>query len=166
MGKQIRFFMTYQDEKELVNNLRQSQDLILIYNNYGKENEKILNDLYPVGHNIYDSFLSLLRSSDLKDLIIKSHPTHNRFSVDTLNSKVIQFRRCKIIDSRLANGRFWFEENDELGKKDTDFIKWANVIFKWIKKNYTKSDDGYEYIGPNALALERKGKLQLGPDES
>jgi hypothetical protein len=64
----------------------------------------------------------------------------------------------------LSGGRLWFAEQTIYVKKSDAFIKWANSLLKWIRRNYERDARGV-YVAPNALELSKAGKLQLGPSD-
>jgi hypothetical protein len=77
------------------------------------------------------------------------------YSLDFMNSPVIEFSRCILKNGILMEGRIWAEmqiltEVDGIISKSQHFISWYEQIAKWIKKNFKKEKDkwsGNVYIG-------------------
>lgn len=74
--------------------------------------------------------------------------------VDLLESEVVQFHRCEPSKTWLTNGRLWFDEQTSHGRKSDAFVKWANSLLKWVRRNYEKDARGF-YVAPNALELSK-----------
>ena len=154
--------MTYEDEKNFLDAIRQRGPVSLVYNSFPCESGMEIQSLQPVGATTNDANLSLLNAavdSQLKrDFVSKSRS----YCIDLAESEVVQFNRCKAIKTWLANGRLWFEEKASPGMKSDAFLKWANSLLKWVQTNYRKDAAG-NFVAPHAQELSKAGKLQLGP---
>ena len=154
--------MTHKDEKSFLDAGRQLGMVKVIYNTFADESKMEVQMLQPVGTTANDTNLSLMNADTESRIEHKFFPGSGNYCVDLAESEVVQFNRCKPIKTWLANGRLWFDENSNRGKKSAVFLKWARALLRWVQANYTKDAVGH-FIGPNALELSKAGKLQLGP---
>lgn len=87
--------------------------------------------------------------------------TENGF-IDQISSDVIEFSRCSITDKNIVwEGRIWaefryYDENDQLVKKEKWFEQKFNKYSRWIKKNLRISIDKDSYIGEEAYRLYKE----------
>lgn len=162
MGKQVRFFMTYEDEKEFLEAVRLSSPVQLVRNTFADESKNEIQSLQPVGTTHDDSNLSLFNVAAVSQLKQEFFPSSHSYCIDLTESEVVQFNRCMEVKNWLADGRLWFEEKSRRGMKSDVFVKWAKSLLKWVQSNYYK-DDGGNFVAPHALKLSKAGKLQLGP---
>ena len=161
MGKQVGFFMTVADELAFLSAVQDELGPLVIIANTARTEREIVALLKPV--DAFNANLSLVRSDDLHDVISTHVDAQGVFCVDLLNSKVVQFNRCKPMKGWLAPGRLWFEEKMDQGKKSTDFRSWANKLLSWFEKNYSRASDGLYFVGPESEKLSIEGSLKLGP---
>lgn len=154
--------MTYEDEKNFLEAIRQFGAVMLLRNTFSMESEKGIQSLEPVGTTINEANLSVVNVAIGSEIKIEFFSLSRSHCIDLAESEVVQFNRCTAIETWLVNGRLWFDEKSIQGKKSTGFLKWANSILKWIRSNYEQDATG-NFIGPHASELSRAGKLQLGP---
>lgn len=154
--------MTHEDEMDFLQAIRQFGPIKIIHNTFGDEAKMEINTLQLVGSVANDANLSLLNPSINTSLKRDFYQGQSYYCVDLNESEVVQFNRCKPVQTWLANGRLWFDENCSTGKKSNAFLIWATSLLKWIQKNYHKNAAGH-FVAPRALELEKTGKLQLGP---
>ncbi len=163
MGKQIRFFMTYGDEKDFLDSVRELGPLSVIFNTFTDESAMEVQSLQPVGISVFNNNLSLVNPTIVGAVKYEFYPSQAYYCIDLAESEVVQFNRCKSVDSWLANGRLWFDEKTSQGKKSAAFSKWANSLLRWIRSHYERDASGLYFVAPKALELSKAGKLQLGP---
>jgi len=162
MGKQITFFMTQEDEKDFLEAIRQLGPVKIVHNTFADESKMKIQFLPPVGTSANDANLSLLNIKAGTAIKHNYYPSQGHYCIDLAESEVVQFNRSKPLKRWLVNGRLWFDENCDMGKKSAGFLQWANSLLKWVRKNYQKDSAGH-FVGPHALRLAKGGKLQLGP---
>jgi hypothetical protein len=161
MGKQVEFYMTHTDELAFLDAV-DAGSVSLIYNAFKDPEKMKMVSLEPVGQDSYDANLSILNSS------IDCRPLYHFvekasvYTVDLLESEVIQFNRCVVTKTWLKNGRLWYEEMARSGSKRRDFLSWADSVLGWIRKSYEVGEDG-RYVGPHAGEQAKRGDLKLGP---
>jgi hypothetical protein len=163
MGKQVGFFMTLDDELMFISATQNEFGPFVIVANSSRSEREIIGELKPV--DAFTANLSLVRADDLHDIVSTHVAAQNLFCVDLLNSKAVQFNRCKAMNGWLAPGRLWFEEKLDGGKKSSDFRLWANKLLSWFSKNWPSTDDGLYFIGPEAKKMNETDSLKLGPPQ-
>lgn len=161
MGKQVTFFMTHEDEKEFLEAVRQFGSIRLMRNFVSIESEKEILSL-PVDVTTSDANLSLVNGAVGSEPRYEFFPSSRNHCIDLAESDVVQFSRCKMVNTWLLDGRLWFDEKSSRGKKSAAFLKWANSLLKWVQSNYYKDVAG-NFVGPDALKLSEASMLQLGP---
>ncbi len=91
--------------------------------------------------------------------------------IDQILSDVIVFRRCSLTEEKMVwEGRIWaefkyYDDRDELIKKEKWFEQKFNKYRSWIKKNFRISIDKFAYIGEEAYKLykEKGYRMMNGP---
>jgi len=147
--------MTHTDELAFLDALG-AGSISLIYNAFIDPEKMRIVSLDPVGKDPCDANLSILNSS------IDCRPLYHFvekasvYTVDLLESEVIQFNRCVVTKTWLKNGRLWYEEKTRSGSKRRDFVRWADSVLGWIRKSYEVGEDG-RYIGPHAREQAKRG---------
>jgi hypothetical protein len=162
MSKQITFFMTHEDERNFLDAVHQIGPVKLIYNTFADATKMDVQSLKAVGATSNDANLSLVNPTITSSIKYKFYPAQSYHCVDSAELEAVQFNRCKQVNTWLANGRLWFDEKSNSGKKSAAFLKWASSLLKWIQENYHKDAAGH-FIAPHALELSKAGKLRLGP---
>lgn len=179
MGKQVRFYMTHEDEKNFLASISDLAPVRLIYKTFTESSPMELESFAPVGHSggnfhpdyFQNAYLCLVNATLGTVPKVNSSPQHSYRSVDPAESEVVEFLRCKMSKGQykpsqtwLSAGRLWFTEQTMEGRKSDAFIKWANSLLKWVRRKYERDARG-NYAAPNALELSKAGKLQLGPSD-
>jgi hypothetical protein len=179
MGKQVQFYMTHDDEKSFLASISDLAPVRLIYMTFTEPSHMELQSFAPVGHSggnfhpnyFQNAHLCLVNATLGTPPKVNSSPQHSYRSVDLAESEVVEFTRCQLSQGQhkpshtwLSSGRLWFAEQTMDGRKSDAFIKWANSLLKWVRRNYERDPKG-NYVAPNALELSKAGKLQLGPSD-
>jgi hypothetical protein len=166
MGKQVRFYMTYEDEKEFLQALRLKAPVRLICQVFKDESAMEMPEILPVKKDM-SAFMALVNSNCSTRFNYRCVPEHKNYFFDQQNSEAIEFSRSEPRDdNRITDGRLWFQETwyenrESEGRKSEEFCKWANSVLRWIRSHYHKRED-WDYVGPHAFKLWQEGKLKLG----
>ena len=154
MGKQIGFFLSNEDEEELLRSILNDQTIIFDLNG------KIIN------YNEVKEYKFYISKPDSKIVI------NDIEEINELDSEVIEFYRCKLSSNKqLSPGRFWVEMNfyDEQGEKKRK-SDWLNQMYNkfagYVRKNFRKSKDSYYYyIAEEAYNYYKQDewKMKIGP---
>lgn len=158
MGKQIEFFMTSEDEAQFLHFAEAQCALRLLRNDFADLSEMTLDVLTDRDTLVYltcDEFMDRVKTTYTAE-------AHLHF-VDFLDSEVVQFRRCQLTADRLhlKTGRLWFDPRSSTGPKSPEFVKLAEKLIRYIRKNYEKGEHR-RYIGPDAAAQRDAGRIHLG----
>ena len=154
--------MTHEDEQAFLDAIRQFGPLALVYSAFSDPAKMEVHLFHSVGTVAGDDNLGLVNAPSANNLKHEFFSTSSTYCLDLAESEIVQFNRCRPIQTWIANGRLWFDENSFKGVKSQAFLKWANALLEWIRINYKKNNSG-DFIAPYALELANQGKLQLGP---
>lgn len=177
MGKQVQFYMTHGDEENFLASISDLAPVQLVYQTFTEPSHMELESFEPVdsregnARGRPEAHLCLVNTTLRTPPKVDSNLQHSYCSIDPAQSEVVEFSRCGPAKGRykpsktwLSGGRLWFAEQDMGVRKSDAFIKWANSLLKWVRRNYERDARGI-YVAPNALELSKAGKLQLGPSD-
>ena len=151
MGKQVRFFITMEDELILLEKVL--KDGYLILNDMGN----IFNAQEAIVSNEFSLYFTFYNSNIIKI---------GEF-IEQIESEVIQFSRCrKFNENTFEPSRIWAEfkywnSQEELIQKSDNFIKMYNVLAKWLKNTMKISICKNYYIGAHAYQLYKDKRCIL-----
>jgi len=151
MGRQIRFFLSYNKEKEFIKYLTSENDVVLIYPWSPTKRLKIYKKLPPKGPYMYSfniwnrKFLFEPYFSEIMKEYQRPELGH-RYTYDDSGKPLIEFSRSH----GDMYGRLYWEKyfiHTELDYDVEEFEKWYNHVTKWIKKSCVYRD--YTYYDPD-----------------
>ena len=96
------------------------------------------------------------------NLVMEFVPSQNHFTINPLQSSVVEFSRSGVKEKTLYAGRIWAEftyldsENRTLVPKEVRFSEWYDTLAKWIRGSY-KRLERLIYAGPGAQKLAEEG---------
>lgn len=167
MGKQIRFYMTDEDEGEFLEFVRSMGDVVILPQTTDqKEGEEFSSFGELAGRRLGEGCHLWNRS-------ISPEPTIQYFDVhggcyclDSLESEVVNVMRSKKVDQSLSMGRLHIEDkarrpDGSVVEKGADFLKWFDELCRWIRKTYPTTFDG-ACVSPRADALAKSGVELIG----
>ncbi len=153
MGKQIRFFMTQEDEKSFLDLVLRRQELLV--------RPKLQKGKIDICSLYCENESKLFITSNHANIVAQTD------FIDFIDSDVIEFSRSEIKnDYQMNYGRLWVELQywDKQGQLITK-EKWLSDSFefyrRWIKRKYRPSKDRDFYIANEAYELYREGKLKM-----
>jgi hypothetical protein len=167
MGRQVNFFLSYDDQTELAGKLDQMGTVMAASESSEKAKIAALPVLAFARWIVGLSPPLLFRPEDLDSLLIESGrlkvPDFGiRYYIERSRNPIVEFSTCIQRDNEIQRGRLYYEPkylDEESGivvEKSPEFIVWATKIFNLVKKSTTKDTQGY-YIGKGAQALQRRG---------
>jgi len=158
MGKQVNFFMAEKDELLF---LEKVEELGYIIYNDDDERNRIQVDKNDI---ICSNWLELYISFNGANI-----PKDGEF-INQICSEIVQYSRCRSwVEGNLSPGRIWgefkyWDSNDELATKSSEFNEMYNTLAKWLKKNMKLSTDKSFYIGEYAYQLYKEKQYVMRED--
>ncbi|MCP5499490.1 MAG: hypothetical protein H7A25_06275 [Leptospiraceae bacterium] len=164
-GKQINFFLTPEDVKELDKYLSENEFVIIPQPLYKNKIELIDSLLYsPDNGEKIRPEKYIVSKNDLENIELSYIDTH-RYHLIGLNDKnpAIEFTYISKApeDKKIKRGRLYytdvFYDNSELRKKNERFTESAKNLFTWFKKMFNDTTlSGYKGYQISAKAAEWK----------
>lgn len=163
MGKQVRFYMTHEDEMNFLASIGTLAPVKLVWRYFEDKSKMEMESVGPVGSLKGDADLCLVNGIVETQLKLNTYSGPLHHSIDLAESEVVEFSRCEPFKTWLNDGRLWFDEQTSHGRKSAAFLRWANSLLRWVRSHYEKDESGLYFVAPYALELSKAGKLQLGP---
>ncbi|MBM4128099.1 MAG: hypothetical protein FJ247_12245 [Nitrospira sp.] len=162
MGKQLNFYMTPEDEREFISFVESDRTVGIFMDVQASKEIAFLQRLPD--RDTVGWFLLCLWDKDHSPPPVLSYVTEQaHFTVQRIESEVIEFSRCIPDEGRLVRGRIWAEMNgwrhDDPAiviRKSESFRKWFSRIALWIKKHSTQNEVG-DYVLPGAAEFVKNG---------
>lgn len=160
MGRQVNFFILDTDTQDFLNYVQSTGDIQLIRGRIqASQHPQVADWQLPLDMSPYGEDLYFFRKPNWH-LQVEFIPEQGYWTIDQLESSVVEFEPCKLEGGRLERGRIWAEMrvviNDRYVEKPEEFIRWYNRIERWLKKHLRKLDNGL-YISDNAYTWALSG---------
>lgn len=150
MSKQFHLYLLPTDVDSLIDTLRTQVGVSLIQSSSPSLTPVLLESARA------DCYLSL-RGAEIKMKFIRSR---SLWIVDT-DSEVIEFSGCEFDGKVLVRGRFYFQTDVLMDglivPKRTDFLGWADRVFRVTKKLLVRSKALDAYVGDHAEKWKQNG---------
>jgi hypothetical protein len=156
-SKQVNFFMLPEDASVFMRQVGDDHDLVFVPSRLSSPNvaeaARLPAALRFTGTNAADGAGSLIRKTDLANVITSHVASRNEWSVDVTRSLAIEFQ-CGFFDGTvLRRGRAYavtayYDERRELRAKDPAFIKSVDATLRSVKRMCRRLNS--YYIGPAA----------------
>lgn len=135
--------------------LKQKLDLLILANTSKTPSPVILPQLKLEKMGKEDLLVYLIRPCDLDKVRFYLVEELDECVIDSLYSPVIEFDRCYINKNKITRGRMYYvtgyyDENDEWIEKESEFLDWAQKLFKIAKKSLKRNRDLDAYVGEDA----------------
>lgn len=138
-GKQVNFFLENEDWDKIINYLSKL-NLLLIGKYSQTEKPLILSDFLSNKSGELIKYLVLeSQFSEVKTIYLENKKI---FYVDQSNSPVIELHTCVLNEEAIFRGRFFYNptffnpKTDSFEKKNEVFLKTAQNLMSWFKKNH------------------------------
>ena len=169
MGKQIRFFMTPEDEREFAQFVREDPDTVFIARQ--TRTSDILEFSSPEEADRsecieHKTWLWIWNKRICTQVKLAQYSPHT-FAVLGNNEELIEFHRCFLHGRTMVAGRLYADMSslDETGKqlirKEMEFQRWYDKLARWIRRHYTRDPKYGDNIGPRARQAYESGTLAL-----
>jgi hypothetical protein len=165
MGHQVNFFLTPRDTDILTGDLQKVGPFLVLHSRASTSAPRILESLNLVESGKPWLYFFLVHPDDLDAVVMRNVPAQGYWTVDVVESPVIEFSRCFFDDKTLRRGRMYYVDrfyasDGELQQKSVSFQKWARLIFTTTRKSLKKLDA--DYVGQDAVAwLAASGGLHF-----
>jgi hypothetical protein len=161
MGKQLRFYMSDDDETEFIEYLRSTGDVAILPQTSrrgGNEEFSRFSDL--AGRELGEAMHLWNRSISPRP-IVEHYPQQGYYCLDFMRSEVVNVIRSKMTERGLSMGRLHIEDKflngeGELQPKTAAFDTWFAELCRWIKQHSIRAIDGAVVL-PGASALIQGG---------
>lgn len=104
----------------------------------------------------------LSRPEDLDEISNNLKSAGGAWSIDELESPVIEFDSGYYCEEYLRRGRLYFTRgyyntNGQWVDKDESFLKWGNILLNWVRRYYEKHPQFSAYMSPRAAEWHKAG---------
>lgn len=162
MGRQVNFYMSREDEREFVDFVRSTANVeILPYTSATREFTPVQTLPEPLSMKFWGE-LWLVNRSISSNLVVNFISQQGYYTIDGLQSSVIEFSRSFLQEGVLKPGRIWAEFNVFDGgrmillPKESGLEEWYDAIAKWIRKRYKRVSSSF-YAAPGAMRFRQDG---------
>ena len=166
MGKQIRFFMTAEDEREFAQFVTEDPDVVFIPRQ--SKTSSVLEFSHPEEADQIQQRISLwIWNKRICGKVTTVQYSPESFAFRGINEELIEFSRCFVHGRTMVAGRLYADmySLDEAGKqlirKGMEFEQWYNKLVRWIRRHYTRDPKYGDNIGPRAREAYEGGTLAL-----
>jgi hypothetical protein len=165
MGKQVNFYMTDDDEREVVAFVRASGNIAIFKSVQTSPEILELVEMPPRGEPFW--FALYLWNKDVSPIPKLNYiKEQDYYAVEEMESEVIQFHRCGMDAGRLVRGRLWAQmsywrltdNSPAVVNKSDAFSAWYERLANWIKRHSTRNDRG-EFVMPGAARFVEQGGM-------
>ena len=161
MGRQVNFYLSYQDQKELLLVLQSSLAVACFI---PPEKSAIpvvrkITDCPEWQNGSWNPYF--FRADTVPNMQWRFEKAWGGYLPDTMDYEAVDFDRCIMRNNKIAGGRFYYEATylDDAGyitEKSPEFISFAKKLFAITKKFCPFREDWY-YVGPDADRLRKSG---------
>jgi hypothetical protein len=160
MGRQVNFYATLKDMASLETLWRTRGPLRVLHSRSKTPSPRVLlsSDLEESGQRWLYFFL--VRGEDVKSVVTREVPAQGYWTVDVVQSPVIELHRCSSDGKTLRRGRVYcvdgfYGEDGGWIDKPAAFKRWATSIMSATRRQLERHED--DYIGEDARAWMNEG---------
>lgn len=164
MGRQLPLLFTEEDDKAFFDVMRDKFGALVMRGFFDDPAKKIFerqSEFTPA------EFTLFLVPQDLSGEVgAKYNEAAKCFMLRDDGAPIIEFSRAEVFNDRMHSGRVWYdprrwrEDTKEYEFKSERFRKWAESIYRWIKREYVYiKNEGY--AGPDALRRSEAGEFRI-----
>jgi hypothetical protein len=169
MGKQIRFFMTAEDECEFAQFVREDADSVFIARQTRTSDilEFFLPEQAERSEPIRHKTALCIWNKRICGKVTMVQHSPESFAVRGINEELIEFSRCFLHGRTMVAGRLYADmySLDEAGmqliRKGKEYEKWYEKLARWIRRHYTRDPKYGNNIGPRAREAYERGSIEL-----
>ena len=157
IGRQINFFLTAEDQAQLLTNLNAALGCALIKRDSDSKPYFLAQDFSKEDE---DWAVAYLCETVRSDKILKEIASGKS---DASELCAIEFIQPMQEGKVLRRGRFWYTSKYHLGRgfiqKPESFADWAEQVFRLTRRELVRQNNG-DLIGSDALALQEASKIR------
>jgi hypothetical protein len=161
MSQQVNFYVSPTETAALEEAWRSLGSMSVLHSRSNDAGPRVLpsSDLEEAGQRWL--FFQLVRTDDLKSVVMRNVPAQGYWTVDVVKSPVVELTRCFFDGRILRRGRLYFVDgfygaDGEWVDKGEDFKKWGKSLLSATKKKLARHES--DYIGEEARSwLESSG---------
>ena len=167
MGKQIQFFMIFEDEREFIDYARSTGEVLLFAGTSRGEAPERFNYPHELKGREFGETCYLWNKSISPEPVLEHIWQQNYYCLDFMNSEVISFLRSNIIANEISTGRIHIEDkvlssDGNALHKSTKFIEWYGTLERWVRSHSKDGPFGARVASGAAYQLAN-GMTPTGP---
>jgi hypothetical protein len=151
LGRQVNFYMLPADQLAFENWLKKRGDVCFLQEPFKTQEIETLPTLIIPEMGKTRLRVYLAHPANLQKIILDHRSWREGWHIDFPLSPVVQFDRCYYDGKIIRRGRLYFQPRlyeDEVEEKQ--FADWADKLLRWIRRNYERRPQSFEYVGPQA----------------
>lgn len=153
MGSQVSFFLTALDVDRLEQALRSIEPFFLVESSSETPEPTFRTSMRAEpGERPVSCYLA--REQDLATIRLRHVPDQNRWSVDQLHSRVVEYSGCYQSDELLRAGRLYrargYWQDAVWIEWPADFVQWADRLIARTRRELAHEPATRDYIGADA----------------
>jgi hypothetical protein len=166
MGRQITFYMNKSDERDFLQHLRTTGDVVIVRQTSREDPKEQFDAFGELELNWPGDDCLLWNRSVSPHPLVKHVPQQGYYWLDSLQSEVVDVWRSKLTSEGLGMGRLWMEDkiptaSGQMESKGAAFTEWFSALCRWIKQHAVKVVDG-AYVLAGVDELTKKGAELIG----
>ena len=167
MGRQVALYLTPTDIETFESTAAERLGAVFIDARYSSHHVAPIRTTVRQIESGRRSLGHLVRPSDLHNVVTIHVPAQQYWIVDEQRSPVVEMDGGFFDGNILRRGRLYYVTSfygagDERVTKCADFVRWAEALFRAVKRLY-RYDDLNAYLGPGADAWGWQGGVLVAP---
>lgn len=166
MGHQVNFYLDPSDTTAVEHVLRSLGPFYVLHSRSPAPEPRVFESLNVEENGQPWLFLYLVRPEDLHAVVTTHVPAQGYWSVDVLDSPVVEFDRCFFDGAILRRGRLYYvdgfyDARQQWQDKPESFRTWAKAVLAKTKKMLKRRNSDYIGSGAEAWLASSGGKLVM-----
>lgn len=164
MGHQVNFYLDPNDTADIEKELRGIEPLVILHSRSTTSKPRAVGSLSFEENNQPWLFFYLVRPTELSSVKTNHVPAQGYWTIDVIESPVVEFTRCFFDGKILRRGRVhyvdgFYRPDGSWAAKSEQFEKWAKSVLSRTKRALKKQ--GAHYIGPSTEKWIQSGNGKL-----
>jgi hypothetical protein len=164
VGHQVNFYLAPTDTVALEQTIRTLGPLLVLHSRSPGSEPRVLESVSIEENGQPWLFVVLVRPEDLQAVVTRHVPAQGYWTIDVVQSPVIEFTRCFFNGTLLRRGRLYYvdgfyDANDTWQDKRNGFRQWAKAVLAKTKKGLKKHKTDYIGTGAEAWLASNGGNV-------